>query len=193
MGIIAPYGYNVTTILSIDPSSNFTGIAVFKVDNYSGSILSIEADTIAVGKLVYDPGISEELHTERIIKMLKLQNKFFQLLTEVQPQIIVSEGSFYNPMMPMAFGSLTEVISILHRTCIDYDKEMPFVTLSPKTIKSAISSLKTTDKGKDIIKDSIKNIPEVYDLVSNFIDKLDNHGIDAIAVGYAFLKNYGEE
>lgn len=193
MSIVAPYGYNVTTILSIDPSSNFTGIAVFKVDNYSGNILNIEADTIEVNKLVYDPGVSEELHTERIIKMLKLENKFSQLLNEVQPQIIVSEGAFYNPMMPMAFGSLTEVISVLHRACINYNKDMPFITLSPKTIKSAISSLKTTDKGKDIIKDSIKNIPEVYNLVHNFIDKLDNHGIDAIAVGYAFLKNHGEK
>lgn len=192
MSIVAPTNYNITTILAIDPSSNCTGVAIFEVDDYTGDIVSIVADTIEVNKLVYDPDV-EELHSDKMNRLIKLEYKFNQILDEYNPQVVVIEGSFYNPTRPNAFKSLSEVISLLHRASIEHNKNVPFITLSPKTIKNSINSLVVTDKGKDVIKDSIKLIPEIYNLVCNFIDKLDNHGIDAIAVGYAFFKNYGEK
>lgn len=192
MSITLPSNYNIATIVAIDPSSNCTGVAIFKLDNTTGDILSIEADTIEVSKLIYDPAV-EELHSDKMSRLMKLQHKFVQILDEYNPHVVVVEGCFFNPTRPNAFKSLSEVISLLHISSIEHNKNIPFITISPKTIKQSLNSLVITDKGKDIIKECIKNIPEIYNLVSNFIDNLDNHGIDAIAVGYAFIKSHGEK
>ncbi len=192
MSIIIPCGYNMMNILAIDPSSTSVGVARYLVNTNTDNILSIEAGTINLDSYNYDPMLFNSLHSDKTIRLIKLEHKFTELLNDINPDVVVCESAFYNPSRPNAFASLTEVIFLLNTLTIKYNRNIKFITLPPKTIKEAIGSLKITDKGKDPVKESIIKIPQIYNLVNNFIDNLDNHAIDAIAVGYTFLKKYGE-
>lgn len=192
MSIVIPCGYNMLNILSIDPSSTSVGIARYLVNSNTYDIVDISAGTLNLDTYSYDPMLFNNIHSDKTIRLVKLEYRFIELLNEVKPDVVVCESAFFNPSRPNAFSSLTEVIFLLGSLTIKYNPNIRFITLPPKTIKEAIGSLKISDKGKDIVKESILKIPDIYNLVYKFIDSLDNHAIDAIAIGYTFLKKYGE-
>lgn len=192
MSIIVPCGYNVLRLLSIDPSSTCVGVSRFLADNITNRIIDIKSGTINLDSYNYDTMLLSEIHGDKNIRLVKLEYKMKELIDSIQPDVVVCESAFFNPSRPNAFASLTEVIWLLRRLTINYNPYIRFVTLPPKTIKEAIGSMKITDKGKDPVKEAIVKIPEVYNLIHNFIDSLDNHAIDSVAIGYTFFKKYGD-
>ena len=192
MSIVIPYGHNMTRFLAIDPGSTKAGIAKFTINNNTDSIIDIEAGTLNLDSDLHDTMLSSEMHGDKIVRLMKLEYRMLELLNNIHPDAIVCESAFYNPRTPNAYASLTEVIFLLKRATINYNPNIKFSTLSPKTVKEAIGSMKLTDKGKDPIKEAIIKIPEVYNLIYKYINNLDNHAIDAIAIGYTFFKKRGE-
>lgn len=192
MSIVIPYGHNMTRFLAIDPGSTKTGVAKFTINNNTNSIINIEAGTLNLDSDPYDTMISSEMHGDKIVRLIKLEHRMLELLNSIHPDAVVCESAFYNPRTPNAYASLTEVIFLLKRVTLNYNLNVRFSTLAPKAVKEVIGSMKTTDKGKDPIKEAIIKIPEVYNLIYKYINNLDNHAIDAIAIGYTFFKKQGE-
>ena len=189
MPIIVPEGFSNYKMLSIDPGLNNTGIAIFEIDYNTKIINSIEAYTILTNKLYNNTGLDEEFFTERKIKLYKLKRAIQEILILKNPCIVACESPFFNPMRPMAYGALLEVLSIIHSSIIEYNSNIPFISVEPLLVKKIIGA--GMMKGKLDVKEAVKNNKSIISKLRNNIELLDEHSIDAIAVGYTFLNTRG--
>ena len=90
----------------------------------------------------------------------------------------------------MAYGALLEVLTIIHSAILEYNYGILFKKIEPLLVKKCVGA--GTMKGKLDVKACIKKIPIVMNVLVNDIEHLDEHAIDAIAIGYSFLKLSGE-
>lgn len=185
MHLEIPQDYGIVNMVSIDPGSNTCGIALFTLDTFNKKILEVTAFTIEVEKLNDNSGLHLDLATDRFVKIFKLCNMIKKIIESIGAGIIVSEAPFFNRLMPMAYGSLLEIVSSINRTVHESGNELIFTTYAPQQVKMSLSAAGI--KGKDIIKEKLKEISEVYTKLTGDYDLLDEHSIDAIAVGYTFL------
>lgn len=186
MSLIVPDQYKSFTILGIDPGLNNTGVAVFQIDAYSRMIQSIVAFTINTNRLVDTTGIDDELHTDRIIKLYKLKQSIQTTIAQVNPVVIACESAFYNPKFPMAYPALVEAIDFIQSAAIEVNGNIVFRTIEPKVIKKIVGA--GMDKGKLDVKAAVANTPSLMQALQMNLELLDQHSIDAIAIGYTFLK-----
>jgi len=185
MPLILPDQYKIYRLIGIDPGINNTGISVFNIDYMTNKILNIEAFTIVNDKLFDKTGLDSEYYTERTIKLYKLKAAIQHILMIFNPAIVACESPFYNRFRPTAFSSLLEVLNMIHSSIIEYNVNIPFHTVEPLYVKKIVGA--GMMKGKADVKLAIKNINEILLATVNNIDELDEHSVDAIAVGYAFL------
>lgn len=182
-----PDNYNIVSILAIDPGLNYTGVAHYQVDNKSKEILSIDSLTINTNTLKNTRWIDQEIHNERTIKLIKLKDAIQEIVLRTNPQIVVFENNFYNPSMPTAYKALIESVLTIKVAIMDINNNIPFTNIEPLLIKKTVGALKGV-KGKEVVKEAIMNINEISNLILHDIDTLDEHSVDAIAIGYTFLK-----
>lgn len=187
MAIIVPDNYNYVSILAIDPGLNNTGVAHLLIDHAKNEIVSLEATTIVTNNLPNNTGLSLSIHTERKIKLHKLKNCIIGYIEHLKPSVMVCESSFYNPYMPTAYKALIESITAIQEALIETNNNIPFLMIEPLLIKKTVGGLKGI-KGKSVIRDCIRNIDELYKLLGHNLDILDEHSIDAIAIGYTYFK-----
>lgn len=185
----APEDYSIIRILSIDPGLNNTGISIITFDYHNRVILSIETFLLQVEKLSPINWIDTDTHSERALKLMRMREAFHRILVNFNPCLVVSESAFYNPKFPQAYAALIEVINTFRTCLLDYNYNIGFYTIAPTVIKTTIKANKF--KGKDPIKDAVKLIPEIMDVLVDDIETLDQHSIDSIAIGYTFLKTNG--
>lgn len=186
MPIVIPSSSLIYRVLAIDPGLNNTGVAIFDVNYYHQEVVSITAFTIVNDKLKIETGLDLDIHSERVNKLCKLRFAMRSLLNEVQPVCVVSESPFYNRFRPMAYGALLEVLSEFRGAIMDYNPNIGFTTVAPLLVKSTVGA--GAQKGKLDVTAAIKRIPEIANVCKVDIDKLDEHSIDAIAVGHTFIK-----
>ena len=179
-----PNEYHIVNMVSIDPGLNTCGIALYRLDTIKKEIVSIEAFTIYVDNLNDDTGLIEDITTERFIKIIKLCNAIKRIIKEVDAKVVVSEAPFYNRFMPMAYGALLEVVSNINRSVYEVNNSIIFDSYAPQLVKMSIGAAGI--KGKDVIKDKIRESILHSKILGNY-EMLDEHSIDAIAVGYTFL------
>lgn len=189
MSLIVPNHYQHVKIMAIDPGLNNTGIAVFELDYGSRSIVAIEPFTLVVQKLANTTGLDDELYSDRNIKLYKLRDNFRQVLANINPFAIVCESPFFNPLRPMAYASLVEVLAIIQNAIIEHNNNITFNTIAPKSAKKVIGS--GMDTGKLDVRAAVMRHNDIMSVLRNDINMLDEHSIDAIAVGYSFLKLTG--
>lgn len=190
MSLILSDKYHRINLLAIDPGLNNTGIAIYEIDYHTKTILKIEAFTIAVEKLRNTTGLADEDFAERLIKLLKLKSSILNVLANTSPCIVAIEAPFYNRFRPMAYGALVEVLSVIQSAVLEYNYGILFRKVEPLLVKKCVGA--GMMKGKLDVKASVKNIPVVMNSLVNDIECLDEHAIDAIAIGYSFLKLSGE-
>ena len=188
MQLIIPDTYSVYKVLGIDPGLNNTGIAIFTIDCVSNSILNIDAFTLINDKLSDYTGLDEEQYTERTIKLYKLQEAVNHVLAFNNPIAVGCEAPFYNRFRPMAYGALLEVVNNIFASIIKYNPNILFHLLEPLLVKKIVGA--GFMKGKISVKESVAKIPELVNVTSQDLNTLDEHSIDAIAVGYSMLKTY---
>lgn len=185
MYLEVPEGYGIINMISIDPGSNTCGVAIYELDTGNKKINSIQAFTIEVERLNDNSGLHLDISTDRFIKILKLCSCIKTIIENSNACIVVSEAPFFNRFMPMAYGSLLEIVSSINRTVHETGNQIVFTSYAPQQVKMSLNAAGM--KGKDIIKEKLKDIPEVYSKIIGEYNLLDEHSIDAIAVGYTFL------
>lgn len=176
-------------MVAIDPGSHNTGIASFLVKPKEREILSIKAWSISVDKLKNDTGLPEELYSEKFIRFYKLRNELVRIFTEENVTYIAYEGPFMNRLQPSAFGPLVALQTLVQDSIITYNPGVPFFVLQPQQGKKAVGV--AGKKGKGVIKEAVKTYTELMDGLAKglcLLDELDEHAIDAIAVGFCALK-----
>ena len=176
-------------MIAIDPGSHNTGVARFDVKPREREILSIKAWSINVDKLKNDTGLPEELYSEKFIRFYKLRNQLVRIFNEENATFIAYEGPFMNRFQPSAYGPLVALQTLIHDSIVTYNPGVPFFVLQPQQAKKAVGV--AGKKGKGVIKEAVKTNGDLMKGLTGglcLLDELDEHSIDAIAVGFCALK-----
>lgn len=185
-----PETHRVFTALFLDPGLNNTGVSVYRIDQYEGKVLSIEAGTLSAVRLIDDSGVDDEFHEERIIKRLQMGSALRVWLESYAPDIVVTESPFFDRKKPGSFQILSEVLTTLYDEVLRYNRMVRFQKLAPQAVKKSLGVAGI--KGKEIVKEAVEKTALIMEHFPNGIDHLDEHGIDATAVGYAWLRTKSE-
>lgn len=183
MPLVPNLGELPINLLCIDPGLNNIGIANMVVQYGSGSILSIEAYTVKPEQHINNLNLIWYLD-ERSMKLVVLRNLIINIMSTRQVDMIICEAPFFYAGKPAAFKALVEVITTLKLAAADTNILVPFLQLEPLMVKRIVKSLNIHEK--DSTKDALKVLG--LDRYIN-LDVLDEHSIDAISIGYAFLKS----
>lgn len=190
MPLHVPQQFSSYRLMGLDPGLNFTGVAIFDICYFTGKIQRVEAFTLANDKLPNHTGLDEDFVTERTIKLYKLKAALLWSMGNYNPAYVVCESPFYSPLMPMAFGALTEVVSIIHSAVLAWNMNIGFHTVPPLLVKKLIGTKAVKNdsvKGKELVKLGVMAIPEIMSVLQTPIETLSEHAIDAIAVCYTLM------
>jgi Holliday junction resolvasome RuvABC endonuclease subunit len=173
-------------MIGIDPGVNNCGIAVFDV-LYNGNVIqSVDAFTLVNSKLVDKTQLYEDLYSDHTVKFHKLMRSISEIISVVKPELVACETPFYSSFRPKAYASLLEVYNGIHAVIIDHNNNTPFIGVEPLLVKKTIGAGMTT--GKLDVKEAVRRNTEIMSALTNDLDKLDEHSIDSMAVGYTALK-----
>jgi Holliday junction resolvasome RuvABC endonuclease subunit len=183
--LVVPEIFRSFNFLGVDPGSMECGVSIYNIRDYK--IASVEALTLVTDKVCLRPSLSDEYHSDRQLRLEKLCLAFRQILETHMPVLVACESPFFNPSRPGAFGSLTEVMTLLRMTTIGFSPVVRFVVFAPQEVKQTFK--RSGQKGKIVMKEALA---ENQDLMSKLIvpfELLDEHSVDAIAVGYTWWIN----
>ena len=187
--LVIPENYRESKLMSIDPGLNSTGVSIWTLDFFNFEIKEIEAFTLCNNKLRSASFFDDYRFTDRKIKLERLSKAIRYLTTQYAPNQVACESPFFNRLMPVAYGSLTETLTTIKESIYETNPNITFTLLEPLLVKKTVGAGFT--KGKVDVKLSVSKISEIMDnLISDYSD-LDEHSIDSLAIGYTFLKLRG--
>ncbi len=178
---------NYHRILSIDPGTNHLGYSISDVNmaDKSQPMAVVEVNTLNAVSLSKQFTTMLEIHGDKVTKLYALEQAIKRILERFKPDMVVSESP-YMGQFPQAYAALVECLKSIRSALIDFDPCMPLNMIDPATIKASVGvSGKSGDK--ELMTKAIENLIKENKLILNDKpDTLDEHSIDAIAVGYAF-------
>lgn len=169
-------------LLSIDPGTMFTGIAVSEVDQDRSNFRVVHAQTLDLNKLAR--GVPEDyvlIHGDRRARLCMLTACITRLLAAWRPVSVVSESPYASGHI-QAFEALVECLSAIGEGVRNYDDYMRLNTLEPSLVKKGVG-VKGNTGDKLLMRTAIQNIPDL--ILDVNVDTLSEHAVDAIAVGYS--------
>ena len=175
-------------ILSIDPGTYHTGIAIMDLD-YLGKINIRFVETIDSEHLSLTMGDVIHIHGDRFARILAITRQITHLMELYKPNVIVSESP-YMGRFPTAYGALMEVLAMIRLTIYQCNPSMEFLTIEPSVVKQAFN-VKGTSGNKQLMYEGLLKLNLDFDTYLHW-QNFDEHSIDAIAVGYAHCKRLNE-
>lgn len=170
------------TLVGIDPGSESLGCAVLTFDVRTLALTSIVAQTFKGSHLPRSLWIADH-YGDRISRIRAHYDQLRLIYQMNSPVLVACESPFMNLRRPQAYGALTEVVSMIRSTVIDHDWFIPFSLIDPPTVKMAVGAKGNADK--EAVLAAMKTIQEITSCID--CSTLDEHSIDAIAVGYCAL------
>lgn len=173
-------------LMSIDPSSREgLGIAISELGE--NGMVNLYANTI---DLVHQAKIRAVPNTY-YARSEMLSRTIAHMGRAWKVQDIVCEGNYYRGLA-QPFKVLTQVVDAIRvgsALCLGHGD---IIIIDPTSVKRAVGvNQKGTDKD-DMAKAIKSGLPGLTLLDDFFTDSLDQHAIDAIAIGYAYFKGSPE-
>lgn len=169
-------------ILGIDPGTDTIGFSIITVNIDDLKIVSVTPWTEKVSRFLDEDSFEVQIHSAKYSRLRLISEKFSQVLTVYNPTVVASEAPFFNRLRPNAYAPLVETVFTLQRALHLWDDYKPLYMIDPPSVKKAVGAQARGDK--DAVKKAIKLIKELE--MVNF-NNLDEHSIDATAVGYCEL------
>ncbi len=171
-------------ILSIDPGTHNLGYAVFELDIESLEIKKVHAWTVDATRLQYYMEEVATRHGDKFARILAHKKNFREVLDFYNPLMVVYESPFFNMQRASAAGPLYELQGTYEQTLFEWDPYRPLHKVEPKTVKKGVGASASAKKPE--MKEAISKIEELKCLSLDFLDE---HSIDAVAVGYQYINN----
>lgn len=170
-------------VVGIDPGTAL-GVAYFEIDLEMKRSALIEVNTLHGDRLSRQYPIIEEVYGGRTARNLAFEESLVQYFRVVRPHSVICESPFLKKL-PQAFASLTETVASIRRAVMRYDYFRPLLMIDPPSAKRAVGMVLKKGQDKDDVKKAVLALnawenPYGIDLAS-----LDEHCIDAIAVGWS--------
>lgn len=191
--LILPEDDPVYRICSIDPGSNTLGFAVLEVDLVAGGVTVDEAVTFNGEKMSQQYPHLIEVHGEKVARLYAHEKNLLRAFQHYKPHAIICESPFLG-RFPQAYAALVECMTAIRRACYQYNPHIRLDTVDPMTAKQAVGVvIKKAPKGskhkkqgltKDDVKQAILQLKDLTNQAERMLTQMDEHSIDAIAVGY---------
>ncbi len=183
-----PENANTMRLLSIDPGTTTTGLAFYEVNLVNKQIHLVDALTIKASTNFGNYKRISILHSDRLARVLYLSDLLYQFLLDFQPNAVICESSFMGSF-PDAFEGLIHCVSLFETMMLKYNERIPMEMIDPTSVKRNLNAILKNSKGGTESKDSVrKKILELHDnkAFTSDVDltKLDEHSIDAVAIGW---------
>lgn len=169
-------------VLAIDPGTDTLGSAVLDVDVRVGDVEVSYAGTWHAARR-FDPD-SDAAYTygSRLARIREHQESLTRLLDEHKPHAVACEtpfiGRFANSGM-----ALSELFGALQLAVLEWSPNCGFLGVDNRSAKTAVG-IKTKKVQKTDVRDCVLNLVDLQCLTGVNLKLLDEHSIDAIAVGY---------
>jgi len=170
--------------IGIDPGTHHCGVSLYKVIDRNVGV--IDSFTLHPGKHKHLAQIDPLIHGDRQMTLNILSQLLYIVIEETNPIGVVCEAPFWNSRFPGAYGPLVEVLTVLRNSLFRYNPHTPLITFSPGEVKETVKQAGT--RGKDPMREAILRTPDILDRLTQPVEILDEHAIDATVVGYTWLK-----
>lgn len=172
---------NNINIVGIDPGTTCTGVAILTIDVSTMKIVRTKAMTFNSDKMLSEDEYLTEPHSERMCKIIAQKNNLIRLFRYHLPSYICCESPFFNRLRPSAFGPLMEILSAIQMASVEYNPLVKFTLYPPSIIKKALGGSGLANK--DAVRNQLLLRDDLEYNGDYPLDKLDEHSLDAIAVG----------
>lgn len=169
-------------IVSLDPGSNGFGVAVLTVDLDTLQIVRSDAWSIFGAKLMNKNSWIEEFRGARVARIHAIQNHLRSVFAHFEPIYIACESPFINQKFPQAGIVLTEVLTSVRQVVMEYSPWCQLVMIDPPTVKRSVGA--PGNAPKEVMQQRVMELPDLHYNGDRAITLLDEHAIDALAVGY---------
>lgn len=177
-------------IVAIDPGSSTLGTALLLVDPVERTITVGDAFTYNVGVRIDTQSLLFEMYGAKMERLNMIFRHMSEHLYQTQPHIFIAESPYVG-RFAAAYKALVEVRDVLRQALFNYDRTVQYEDVDPLTAKKAVGAL--VKKGsKDNVRDSVLALPDLIWAPNVQKYLLDEHSIDAIAVGYYRAKAFLE-
>lgn len=177
-------------LLSLDPGTDTLGWCVFRIDVRTGDIEVEDAGTYHASRRI---DLNSTVYLEYCTRTAKVQEQrgvVTQLLYEHEPHAVGCEVPFIGRFAQSGMA-LSELYAAIQTAIIDYSPMVAFVGVDNRSAKLAVGA-KVPSKGekklgkkmKDVVREAVLNLIDLVPIGTVRIEKLDEHAIDACAVGY---------
>lgn len=173
-------------VLSIDPGTTNTGIAVLDIDDQD-HIHLLFVTTVDGSQYLNQYRDVEYIHGTRYARLYAINKQLLEIIQTYQPDIVGSEAPFYNPRNPGAYGALVEAITLYRTTVFNNCPSMGFLTVAPSIAKQALKVKGTSSNKSDMTQGLLKSKLSYEPSIN--VSLLDEHSVDAIAVGIVICED----
>lgn len=175
----------VGRIIGIDPGSTTLGVSIIEYDVRTLKILRTCAYTLNASKMRLNE-LDIENHSDRYARIYELGDALYDLFVAAAPNFIISESPFLSRRMPTTFAVLTEVVFAIRYAVRKYDPTIKLDLVDPPSAKMAVGA--SGKAKKDQVHAALKKIEAeiCFDEANSAFafNLLDEHSVDAIAIGY---------
>lgn len=181
-------------IVAFDPGTSTLGISVLDADIENKRIYLLHATTINAARYLR-PSYESELFGNRQTRITHLQEFIARVFEVYRPDLVVSEDTYMGRFAD-AFESLTELLSAIRTTLYAYNSHTRLIMIETSVAKSTVGA-PTSKKAVKVgtLKEAVQHAVFRLDDLLWTIDKhtLDEHAVDAVAVGYTLAKRILKE
>ncbi len=181
MLIIPNSNVDTVNIIGIDPGTTFLGVAILTISIYNLEITSSEAFTLDANSLHCNTWLNE-IHGDRFSRINSLEKELDKVFDYYKPLVICSESPFFGMRHPGAFQALIEIICSIRNSVYNYDKWKQLELVPPSNVKQSVGA--KGNSTKDEMKSKVYELINVLKYDEHKFKDLDEHSIDALAVGY---------
>lgn len=170
-------------ICGIDPGTDTMGVCFIDIDWCTKKISVVEANTYSAGR---NTGLREHLADtmgNRWVRLNRLGEILYRLLVSYRPHDVAVESPYLGRFVS-AFEALVECRTMLSSVIRHYDPSLTMLLVDPPTAKLAVGA--TVYKGsKENVRESLLALSEIGWGCDVDAWSLDEHSVDAVAVGIA--------
>ncbi len=177
---------NYFRLIGIDPGTTHLGVSVYTIEIDTLNILNSFAFTIDASRVDCDTW-SGSLHGERFYRIGYICQKLCEVFLMYKPLVICAESPFFGMRHPGAYQALTELLTRIRLAVFEYDNWRELKLVPPSIVKQAVGVKGNADKLA--MKEALNNLINTINYNSDIpFSSLDEHSIDALAVGYYAYK-----
>lgn len=182
--LIVPTEANKIRLLSIDPGTTTTGMAFFELDLINLHVQLVDALTIKANTTKDKYRHLSLIHNDRLARITFIADVFQQYLIQFQPNMVITETAHMGKYTD-AFEGLIHCTSVLEYVLMNYNSNIPLEGVDATSVKKNLNAILRGEDSKNSVREKILELYQ-HGNFSTFVDvfSLDEHSIDAIAVGW---------